>query len=367
MCKLKYYLLSLFLLFISFLAATETKSLTLFTPDSFHAQEEKAVWEKYKANGEEFSVMLPELPGVISSATCLDILCKEKRQEHVYAAYSEGGVYLVTSYQNPKHRQPFDAIINDSLDAFKDTFEVVFQGEVKLREFAGKKYLLTAKSGGYDRVMTFYLTRDHVYEVAAVHEKRDDPAVQKFFASFALGDKTGKDIGKGARPDEIASIPVIKPATPKPAASPDRNIPGVSGGGVGPAIGTGTGIKNVGGGERVGGNVGGGGPGGGIGGGAGVPRIFKPNEVMRKAFIVLKASPEYTEEARRNQVTGTVTLQMVLNSAGRVTNIRTVSGLPNGLTEKAIGAARKIYFIPAVKDGKHVSQYIRVEYNFNMY
>ena len=74
-----------------------------------------------------------------------------------------------------------------------------------------------------------------------------------------------------------------------------------------------------------------------------------------------------TEEARKNQVTRTVMLQMIFNASGKVTNIRVVSGLPFGLTEKAISAARKIYFIPAIKDGKHVSQYIRVEYNFNIY
>jgi TonB family protein len=68
-----------------------------------------------------------------------------------------------------------------------------------------------------------------------------------------------------------------------------------------------------------------------------------------------------------NQVTGTVTLQMILASSGKVTNIRTISGLSHGLTEKAIAAARKIYFLPAIKDGKRVHQFIRVEYNFNIY
>jgi TonB family protein len=341
MCKLKYYLLSLLLAPAIFLAATETKCSTPLALDALHAREEKAAWEKYTANGEEFSVLMPEPPGMIARTTCLDYRCNTKRQEYVYAAYSDGGVYLVTSYQNPKRREPFDAIINDSLDSLKGAFEVVFQGETKLKEFAGKKYLLTSKSGGYDRMMTFYLTRDHVYEVAAVNEKRDDPSIQKFFASFAPGDKTGKDIGKGARAAEIFTPPVSKPVAPKPAATPDRNIPGVTGGGVGPAVGN--------------------------GGGVGGPQIFKPNEVMRKATIVLKASPEYTEEARRKRVTGTVTLQLVLTSAGSITNIRIVSGLPYGLTEKAVGAARKIYFIPAIKDGKRVSQYVRVEYNFNIY
>ncbi len=131
------------------------------------------------------------------------------------------------------------------------------------------------------------------------------------------------------------------------------------GGGVGPGRG-----GNTGGGDR---NEGGGGPGGGGGGGGDPNKIYKPGEVTSKARITSKPTPEYTEEARKNQVTGTVVLQMVLSSSGSVTNIRTVSGLPFGLTEKAISAARRIQFTPATKEGRAVSQYIRVEYNFNIY
>jgi TonB family protein len=131
------------------------------------------------------------------------------------------------------------------------------------------------------------------------------------------------------------------------------------GGGVGPGRG-----GNTGGGDR---SPGGGGPGGGGGGDTDYNKTFKPNEVTQKARILAKPSPEYTEEARKNQVTGTVTLQMVFSSSGGVTNIRTISGLPYGLTEKAIAAARRIQFTPAMKDGRPVSQYIRVEYNFNIY
>lgn len=131
------------------------------------------------------------------------------------------------------------------------------------------------------------------------------------------------------------------------------------GGGVGPGRG-----GNTGGGDR---HEGGGGPGGGGGGDTDYNKVFKPNEVTSKARILSKPSPEYTEEARKNQVTGTVTLQLVFSSSGAVTNIRTINGLPYGLTEKAIAAARRIQFSPAMKDGRAVSQYIRVEYNFNIY
>jgi len=41
--------------------------------------------------------------------------------------------------------------------------------------------------------------------------------------------------------------------------------------------------------------------------------------------------------------------------------------LPFGLTEQAIAAARQIKFVPAVKDGRPVSVFMQLEYNFNLY
>jgi len=130
------------------------------------------------------------------------------------------------------------------------------------------------------------------------------------------------------------------------------------GGGLGPGRG-----GNMGGGDR---NDGGGGPGGG-GGGFDPNRIYSGKEVTSKARVLSKPEPQYTEEARKNQVTGTVVLRAVFTAGGQVTNIRSVSGLPYGLTERAIAAARQIKFSPATKDGHAVSMYIQLEYNFNLY
>jgi len=95
--------------------------------------------------------------------------------------------------------------------------------------------------------------------------------------------------------------------------------------------------------------------------------IFRPDEVDEKVVILSKPTPGYTEAARQNQVTGRVTVKMVLTSAGTVTNISVVSGLPDGLSEKAIEAAREIKFKPATKDGRPVSQSFTVGYYFNLY
>ncbi len=89
--------------------------------------------------------------------------------------------------------------------------------------------------------------------------------------------------------------------------------------------------------------------------------------VTRKPVVVAKPEPTYTEDARQHQVTGTIVLGCVFGSSGRVTNITAMSRLEHGLTEKAIAAAQQIRFIPAVKDGRFVSMYMQLEYNFNLY
>ncbi len=160
--------------------------------------------------------------------------------------------------------------------------------------------------------------------------------------------------------------PKSKSTDPSSGPGTGNGIGTGKGGGIGPGEGGGIGPGrggNIGGGDY---REGGGGPGGG-GGGTDYNKIFSGKDVNSKARVLSKPEPQYTEEARKNQVTGTVVLRAVFTSGGQVTNIRSVSGLPYGLTERAIAAARNIKFVPATKDGRAVSMYIQLEYNFNLY
>jgi TonB family protein len=96
-------------------------------------------------------------------------------------------------------------------------------------------------------------------------------------------------------------------------------------------------------------------------------RPLRGSEVEQRARLLFKPEPQYTEEARRNQITGTVMLRVVFSSSGQVEQIRAVQTLPFGLTERAIAAARQIKFVPATKSGHSVSVYMQLEYNFNLY
>ena len=95
--------------------------------------------------------------------------------------------------------------------------------------------------------------------------------------------------------------------------------------------------------------------------------IITGKEADTKARLISKPGPTYTDKAKSEQIAGTVVLKCVFAADGTVTNIRVIQGLPNGLTEKAIEAARKIKFIPATRNGKNVSMWMQLEYNFNLY
>ncbi|HEV7858504.1 MAG TPA: energy transducer TonB [Pyrinomonadaceae bacterium] len=95
-------------------------------------------------------------------------------------------------------------------------------------------------------------------------------------------------------------------------------------------------------------------------------KIYTFKEVTTKVAIKKRVEPSYTESARENRIEGIVVLKAVFSSNGKVTNIEVMQGLPYGLTKKAMEAARKIKFVPAIKDGRPVSQYIQIEYHFNL-
>ena len=75
----------------------------------------------------------------------------------------------------------------------------------------------------------------------------------------------------------------------------------------------------------------------------------------------------------RNDETGAsaydprVMLKIVLLASGQVGSITPIKGLPHGLTEQAIAAARQIRFEPKKINGVPVSTTVTFQYGFNIY
>jgi protein TonB len=119
---------------------------------------------------------------------------------------------------------------------------------------------------------------------------------------------------------------------------------------VGPGNGLGYGLGN-------GYNFGGGDPRFGLGG---------PRGAVTPAALVWKIEPEYSDEARRARLQGTVVLYLEVDSAGQPRNIKVHQSLGLGLDEKAIDAVTRWKFRPGKADGKAVTTSALVEVNFRL-
>ena len=79
-----------------------------------------------------------------------------------------------------------------------------------------------------------------------------------------------------------------------------------------------------------------------------------------------RVEPQYTGEARRAGLNGSVVLQSVIKTDGTIDILRVVNGMPLGLTENAIAALNQWQFDPAVKQGKRVDVVVNIEINFHL-
>ena len=175
--------------------------------------------------------------------------------------------------------------------------------EITVNGFKGKQYIAPNQVPG---TMQIFATRSHIYRFHAFGATIDDPRVKQFFSSIILGPQN-----QGIE---------VKDGNGVPLKSTQDNA-----------------------------------------------NAFTIKEVDQRPFIAFKPEPAYTEEARQNALAGTVLLKAIFTADGVVTNIKVASGLPYGLENNAIDAAKKIRFIPAMKDGRFVSTWMQLEYNFNLY
>ncbi|PYT01137.1 MAG: hypothetical protein DMF63_04095 [Acidobacteria bacterium] len=139
-----------------------------------------------------------------------------------------------------------------------------------------------------------------------------------------------------------------------------------SGYGQGQGSGYGTGAGSGSGSGSGGGNGDGNGNGDGSGGSGGPPPAVKA-AVTQPYKITFQPKATYTDAARSNNVQGAVRLKITLLASGEVGSIVPVTRLPDGLTEKAIAAAKQIRFEPKKVNGVAVSVVVTREYTFTIY
>ncbi len=97
------------------------------------------------------------------------------------------------------------------------------------------------------------------------------------------------------------------------------------------------------------------------------PSIPKATSDISSLKVLSKPKPSYTDEARQNGVEGTVILRVTFLASRHIGTVSVVKGLPYGLTERAVAAARNIQFDPVSENGRQISVTKQVEYTFSIY
>jgi len=130
-----------------------------------------------------------------------------------------------------------------------------------------------------------------------------------------------------------------------------------SGSGGGAGTGTGTGI-----GPGTGSGLGPG-SGGGTGGG-----IYRPGSGVTTPILVREVKPQYTSDAMRAKIQGTVWVECVVKQDGTVGDVRVVRSLDPlfGLDQEAVKAARQWRFRPGLRNGEPVPVLITIELTFTL-
>jgi protein TonB len=83
--------------------------------------------------------------------------------------------------------------------------------------------------------------------------------------------------------------------------------------------------------------------------------------------ILSKPQASYTDQARANNIQGTVRVVVLCGANGRIEHVLLLKRLDPGLDRQAVEAAKKIRFEPKMKDGKPVPTVVTIDYSFSIY
>src|SRR5437773_4183308 len=152
-----------------------------------------------------------------------------------------------------------------------------------------------------------------------------------------------------------AALDSLPGAIQAPPGPPTLSQGSGTGGGAGTGTGTGVGPGS--------GSGLGPGSGGGTGGG-----VYRPGNGVTLPRVLREVKPQYTSDAMRAKVQGTVLLECVVRPDGTVGDVQVVRSLDPtfGLDQQAVAAARKWRFAPGTRLGEPVAVQITIELTFTL-
>jgi protein TonB len=94
--------------------------------------------------------------------------------------------------------------------------------------------------------------------------------------------------------------------------------------------------------------------------------VYKPGDGVSAPILVKEVKPQYTAKAKDARIQGTVLLECVVETDGRVGDVKVARSLDEDLDLEAVKAARQWRFEPGTKDGKAVRVQITLEMTFTL-
>ena len=94
--------------------------------------------------------------------------------------------------------------------------------------------------------------------------------------------------------------------------------------------------------------------------------IYRVGGGVTPPAIIFKREPQYSKEALKAKLQGTIVLYIEVDPTGHARNIKVIRALGYGLDEKAIEAVSKWEFRPGMKDGHPVTVAATVQVNFRL-
>ena len=95
-------------------------------------------------------------------------------------------------------------------------------------------------------------------------------------------------------------------------------------------------------------------------------QVYRVGDGVTRPVLESQIQPEYTEEARRAKIQGSVGLEVVVEPDGTVSVVRVVRSLDPELDRRAMEAVGKWRFQPGMRDGRPVRVRANVEVNFRL-
>jgi N-carbamoyl-L-amino-acid hydrolase len=93
---------------------------------------------------------------------------------------------------------------------------------------------------------------------------------------------------------------------------------------------------------------------------------FRVGGGVTPPMVIHRVEPEFTRDAEKAKVDGTVLISVVVDAEGNVRDPKVVKPIGFGLDETALAAVKQWKFKPGTKDGQPVPVYMQVEFTFRL-